>query len=83
MAMVCSLFKLIITPEFPIYGLQICADFNTENNNKPQNQPQKIILPAKKWRAGVVNLNFRAMSTFPVPDFTVSPGHWVNKADTQ
>ena len=41
MAMICSLFKLIITPEFPIYGLQICADFNTENDNKPQNQPQK------------------------------------------
>ena len=34
-------------------------------------------------RAAVVHLNFRAGSTFPVPVCTVSPGHWVNKADTQ
>ena len=33
-------------------------------------------------RAAVVHLNFRAGSTFPVPVCTVSPGHWVNKADT-
>ena len=31
----------------------------------------------------VVHLNFRAGSTFPVSVCTVSPGHWVNKADTQ
>ena len=37
-----------------------------------------------KWsRAAVVHLNFRAESTFPAPVCTVSPGHWVNKADTQ
>ena len=29
-------------------------------------------------RAAVVHLNFRAGSTFPVPVYTVSPGHWVN-----
>ena len=34
-------------------------------------------------RAAVVHLNFRAGSTFPVPVCTVSPGHWVNKVDTQ
>ena len=34
-------------------------------------------------REAVVHLNFRAGSTFPVPVFTESPGHWVNKADTQ
>ena len=34
-------------------------------------------------RAAVVHLNFRAGSTFPVRIWTVSPGHWVNKADTQ
>jgi len=34
-------------------------------------------------RSAVVHLNFRAGSTFPVPVCTVSPGHWVNKADTQ
>ena len=34
-------------------------------------------------RAAVVNLNFRAGSTFPVLVCTVSPGHRVNKADTQ
>ena len=34
-------------------------------------------------RAAVVHLNFRAGSTFPVRICTVSPGHWVNKADTQ
>ena len=34
-------------------------------------------------RAAVVHLNFRAGSTFPVPVCTVSPRHWVNKADTQ
>ena len=33
--------------------------------------------------AAVVHLNFLAVSTFPVPVCTVSPGHWVNKADTQ
>ena len=32
-------------------------------------------------RAAVIQ--FRAGSTFPVPVCTVSPGHWVNKADTQ
>ena len=48
MAMICSLFKLIITPEFPIYGLQIGADFNPENDNKPQNQLQKKILTTKE-----------------------------------
>jgi len=31
----------------------------------------------------VVHWNFQARSTFPVPVCTVSPGHWVNKADTQ
>ena len=31
----------------------------------------------------VVNLNFRAGSTFPVPVCTVSPGQWVNEADSQ
>ena len=34
-------------------------------------------------RAAVVYLIFRAGSTFPVPVFTVSPGHWVSKADSQ
>ena len=34
-------------------------------------------------RAAVVHLNFRAGSTSPVPVCTVSPGHWVIKADTQ
>ena len=34
-------------------------------------------------RAAVENLNFRAWSTFLVPVCTASPGHWVNKADTQ
>ena len=34
-------------------------------------------------RAAVVHLNFRAGSTFPFPFCTVSPGHLVNKADTQ
>ena len=34
-------------------------------------------------REAVVHLNFRAGSTFPVPVGTVSPGQWVNKADTQ
>ena len=33
--------------------------------------------------AAVVHLNIRAGSTFPVPVCTVSPGHWVNKAETQ
>ena len=32
-------------------------------------------------RAAVVH--FRAGSTFPVPVCTVSPGYWVNIADTQ
>ena len=39
------------------------------------------LTPAQK--AAVVHLNFRAGSTFPVPVCTVSPGHRVNKADTQ
>ena len=30
----------------------------------------------------VVQLNFRAGSTFTVPDCTISPGHRVNEADT-
>ena len=34
-------------------------------------------------RADVVHLNIQAGSTFPVPICTVSPGHWVNKAETQ
>ena len=34
-------------------------------------------------RAAVVHLNFRAGSAFPVPVCSVSPGNWVNKADTQ
>ena len=34
-------------------------------------------------RAAVVHLNLRAGLTFPVPVCTVSPGLWVNKADTQ
>ena len=34
-------------------------------------------------RAAKVHLNFRAGSIFSVPVFTVFPGHWVNKADTQ
>jgi len=46
------------------------------------------ISPFPDWlricsQAAVVHLNFRAGSTFPVPDCTVSPGHWVNEADTQ
>ena len=35
-----------------------------------------------RWTA-VVHLNFRAGSTFPIPVCTVSPRHWINKADTQ
>ena len=34
-------------------------------------------------RADVAHLNFLAGSTSPVPVCTVSPRHWVNKADTQ
>ena len=34
-------------------------------------------------RTAVVHLNLRAGSTFPVLVCTVSPGLWVNKADTQ
>ena len=34
-------------------------------------------------RAAILYFNFRAGSTFLVPVCTVSPGHWVNKADTQ
>ena len=34
-------------------------------------------------RVAVVHLNFRPGSIFPVPVCTVSPGHWVNNADTQ
>ena len=34
-------------------------------------------------QAAVVHLNLRAGSIFPVPVCTVSPGFWVNKADTQ
>ena len=34
-------------------------------------------------REAVVHLNFRAMSTFPVPVCTVSSARWVNKAATQ
>ena len=34
-------------------------------------------------RAAVVHSNLRAGSTFPVPVCAVSPGLWVNKADTQ
>ena len=41
---------------------------------------QKLIWYA---RAAIVHLNFRAGSTFPVSVCTVSPGHWVIKADTQ
>ena len=33
--------------------------------------------------AAVVHLNFRAGAIFPIPVCTVSPGHGVNKADTQ
>ena len=36
-----------------------------------------------KSRTAVVHFNLRAGSTFPVPVCTVSPGLWVNKADTQ
>ena len=36
-----------------------------------------------KLRAAVVHLNFRARSTFPVPVCTVSPGHLINKPETQ
>ena len=35
-----------------------------------------------KSRAAVVHLNFRARSTY-IPVCTVSPRHWVKKADTQ
>jgi len=34
-------------------------------------------------QAALVHLNIRDGSTFPLLFFTVSPGHWVNKADTQ
>ena len=34
-------------------------------------------------RGAVVHLNFKAGSTIPVPVCTVSPGQWVNEADTQ
>ena len=34
-------------------------------------------------QAARVHLSFRAGSTFTVPVYTTSPGHWVNKADTQ
>ena len=34
-------------------------------------------------REAIVHLNFQAGSTFLLPACTVSPGHWVNKADTQ
>ena len=59
MAMVCSLFKLIITPEFPFYGLQIGAYFNPENDNKPQNQPQKKYLPPRSD-------NYRSTLSHPI-----------------
>ena len=40
-------------------------------------------LNQRPTRAAVLHLNFRAGTTFLVPVCTVSPGHWVNKADTQ
>ena len=53
-------------------------------------QVKRVLKLAKKLklknvisRVAVVHLNFRAGSAFPVPDCTVSPGHWVNKADTR
>ena len=38
---------------------------------------------ASGTRAAVVHLNLRAGSTSPVAVCTVSPGLWVNKADTK
>ena len=43
----------------------------------------KKVLFTSNTRTAVVYLNFRAGSTFPVPVCTVSPGQWVNKADTK
>ena len=34
-------------------------------------------------RAAVVHLKLRAGSTFPAPVCTVTPGFWINKANTQ
>ena len=43
-----------------------------------------IFIPEKHQTTfSLVHLNFRAGLTFPVPVCTVSPGLWVNKADTQ
>ena len=39
--------------------------------------------PKKTERAAVVHYDFRGGSTLLVPVCTVSPRHWVNKADTQ
>ena len=44
---------------------------------------QNYIILSLTATDAVVHLNFRAGSTIPVPVFTVSPGHYVNKADTQ
>ena len=41
------------------------------------------IKDTQRTRAAILYFNFRAGSTFLVPVCTVSPGHWVNKADTQ
>ena len=45
----------------------------------PNSEFRKI----NKSRAAVVHLNLRAGSTFSVQVCTVSPGHWLNKANTR
>ena len=46
-------------------------------------QYKRCVFDEITFLSAVVYLNFRPGSTFLVPVRTVSPGHWVNKADTQ
>ena len=70
-------FLLLDFADESVFLTNIKLKWNTLICNTPP------IKDKQRTRAAIVYLNFRAGSTFPVPVCTVSPGHWVNKADTQ
>ena len=77
--------KLFDQTEFTVYDIGFTAKGISKSKFSAKTRFMWIRLSKCQiyCQAAVVHLNFRAGSTFSVPVCTVSPGHWVNIADTQ
>ena len=84
-----AIFNIFSKTEYFFFSLIFILDIHISGKYYSCNIPAFLLSaviampPPHPPRAAVVHLNLQAGSTFPVPVCTVSPGLWINKADTQ